>query len=163
VTLYEWIWLATAAWALHGLEEYVFGWAGWAESILRLRAGWSYLVVANAVALVLGVAAAEIAPQLPGFALCFPALLLVHVLFLHVVPVLRSGGKFSPGLITAIALLFPISFACYRSVQQAGILTGEMLLASFAGGASLAALPGLFLHLRDRPYFVGSSRGNHRA
>lgn len=154
MTLDELIWIAMAAYALHVLEEYVFDWATWARLVLNLPVRWNHFYITNAVVMVLGAMAAEIAPQMPALALCFPALLAINAVFLHVAPLIRFKGRFSPGVMTAAGLLLPAAALCYRAAYLSGLLTGGALLLSFIGGALLTAAPIAFLKLKDLPYFV---------
>ena len=58
--------------------------------------------------IILGIAAAEVAPQMPILALCFPALMLVNGTFFHLLPVLLMKGHFFPGLLTTVLLFYPV-------------------------------------------------------
>ena len=167
ITLDQLCWIATAAYAVHALEEYIFNWKAWARHALRLSVDWPTFYLANSVVIVLGVVSAQIAPQAPVLALCFPALLLINATFFHVLPVLVMKGRFSPGLFTALLLFYPIGILCYHAVFQTGLLTGPALLGSFLGGALLMAMPLVFLKLKSRRYFLpakrwGSSSGSER-
>jgi hypothetical protein len=167
ITLDQLCWIATAAYAVHALEEYTFNWKAWAHGALRLQCDWPTFYLATSVVMVLGIVSAQIAPQMPILALCFPALLLINATFFHVLPVLLMRGRFSPGLLTAVLLFYPIGILCYRAVFQTGLLTGRALLSSFLGGALLMAVPLVFLKLKNRPYFLpakrwGSSSGSER-
>ena len=92
-------------------EEFVFDWQNWARNVLHLSAQWGDFYITNVVVIVLGTAAAEIAPALPAVALGFPALMLINATFFHVAPVIWTRGRFSPGVITAVLLFFPLGLA----------------------------------------------------
>ena len=154
ITLDQLCWIATAAYAVHALEEYTFNWRDWARRALKVPCDWPTFYLTNSVVIVLGVVSAQIAPQAPILALFFPALLLINATFFHVLPFLRMKGRFSPGLLTAVLLFYSIGLLCYRAVFQTGLLTGQTLLTSFLGGALLMAVPVVFLKLKNRPYFL---------
>jgi hypothetical protein len=146
-------WLATAAYAIHVIEEFVFNWRDWARNVLHLPAEWSDFYLTNAVVMVLGIVAAETALRLPMVALAFPALMLINATFFHVMPFLVKKGRFSPGLITALLLFYPIGVAGYCIASRAGVLSSANLWGSLLLGALLMAVPIVFLKLKDRPYF----------
>jgi hypothetical protein len=153
MSLTDLMWLATAAYALHILEEYQLNWRDWARGVLGLPVEWSDFYVTNALVVVLGIVAASIATHCPGVALAFPALMLINATFFHVAPVLWKRGRFSPGLITAIVLFYPIGVACYWRVAHNGGLRMRALIGSLVLGALLMAFPVVLLKIKDRPYF----------
>ena len=101
--------------------------------------------------IVLGIVAANLAEAAPALALSFPAL--INGIFFHVVPVIVTRGRFSPGLFTAIVLLLPIGLTCYRVASDAGKLDLVSLVSSLLIGAGLMATPIVLLRIKDRPYF----------
>ena len=143
------LWLCLAAYGVHILEEFVFDWRNWAHNVLHLPAQWNDFYIANALVIVLGVAAAEIAPVWPVVALGFPALMLINATFFHVAPFAWTRGRFSPGLITAVLLFFPLGI---YSVRVTGV-EGLTLVLAFVVGATLMATPIVFLKLKEKPYF----------
>jgi hypothetical protein len=147
------IWLATACYGLHILEEYQLDWRGWARTALKLPVEWSDFYVVNALVIVLGIVAAELAATSPALALAFPAVMLVNATFFHVLPFARSGGHFSPGLITAVVLFYPVATACYWCAAAQGAVGIAGLLGSLALGAVLMAFPIVLLQIKDKPYF----------
>lgn len=102
------LWLCVAAYGVHILEEFVFDWENWARNVLRLPVQWNGFYGTNALVIVLGIVAAEIAPVWPVAALAYPALMVINASFFHVVPFVFAGGRFSPGLITALLLFVPL-------------------------------------------------------
>jgi Protein of unknown function with HXXEE motif len=146
-------WLATAIYALHVIEEFVFDWRGWARAVLKLPVEWSTFYVTNGAVIVLGVVSANLADAWPALALSFPALMLINAIFMHILPFLLKKGRFSPGLVTAVLLFLPCGFYCYRAVNLAGLLSSPTLLTSIAIGAGLMAFPIVCLKLSQRPYF----------
>jgi hypothetical protein len=152
MSLTDLLWLATAAYALHILEEYQLNWRDWARGVLRLPVEWSDFYVVNALVVVLGIVAANLAADRPWLALAFPAVMLINGTFFHVLPTIRSGGRFSPGLATAIVLFYPIGIACYLRAANTGMGTGA-LIGSLVLGAVLMAIPIVLLEIKDRPFF----------
>jgi hypothetical protein len=73
-----------------------------------------HFYVTHALVIVLGAVAAELAATQPMLALAFPAVMLINATFFHVGPFLTTRGRFSPGLITAVVLFYPIGIACFR-------------------------------------------------
>lgn len=143
------MWLCVAAYGLHIVEEFVFDWRNWARNVLHLLAQWGDFYITNALVIVLGIVAAEIAPTLPAVALGFPALMLINATFFHVAPVLWTRGRFSPGLITALLLFFPLGVETIRAAHADALALGT----AFGIGALLMATPIVFLKLKERPYF----------
>jgi hypothetical protein len=153
MNLAHWIWLATAAYGIHALEEFILDWRDWARAVIRLPVEWAHLYVVNFLVIVLGIVAANLAEVTPVLALSFPALMLINGIFFHVVPVIVTRGRFSPGLFTAIVLLLPIGLTCYRLASDAGKLDLVSLVSSLLIGAALMATPIVLLRIKDRPYF----------
>jgi hypothetical protein len=143
------IWLCLAAYSVHVLEEFVFDWQNWARNVLHLPAQWGDFYITNAVVMVLGIVAAEIVPTWPAVALGFPALMLINATFFHVAPVVWTRGRFSPGLITALLLFFPLGIGSMRAAHA----DGAALATAFTVGALLMVTPIVFLKLKGRPYF----------
>ena len=54
-------WLLLLAYALHMLEEFMLDWRDWAAGVLGLPVSWPDFYVTNAVVVVLGIGAAEVA------------------------------------------------------------------------------------------------------
>jgi hypothetical protein len=144
MTLNELLWLATACYGIHILEEYQLNWRDWARAVIGLPVEWNDFYVVNALVIVLGVVAANLAQSWPGIALAFPALMLINATFFHVLPTLRARGRFSPGLFTAFILFYPVGIACYWRAASDGTL---------GAGALLMASPVVLLKIKDRPYF----------
>jgi hypothetical protein len=152
VSLTELIWLATACYGVHILEEYQLDWRGWARTTLKLPVEWTDFYVVNALVIVLGIVAANLA-AVPMLALAFPALMLINATFFHVLPFLRTKGRFSPGLISAVVLFYPVGIAGYWRAAADRVLDSETVIGSLAIGALLMACPVVLLLIKDRPYF----------
>jgi hypothetical protein len=153
MSLTDLMWLATAGYGLHILEEYQLNWRDWARAVVALPVEWSDFYVVNALVIVLGIVAANLAASWPGIALAFPAVMLINATFFHVLPTLRTDGRFSPGLFTAVVLFYPIGFACYWRAAADGALGASALIGSLVLGAVLMASPIVLLKIKDRPYF----------
>ena len=142
-------WLALAAYALHILEEYTFDWRNWARAVLGLPVEWNEFYITNAVVMV----QAELAPTLTIAPLAFAAVMLINATFFHVLPVIRARGRFSPGLVTALLLFYPIGIAEFLQAHAEGRLTTTLGVGAFLLGAALMAFPIVMLKLKDRKYF----------
>jgi hypothetical protein len=153
VSLTDLIWLATACYGLHILEEYQLNWRDWARGVIGLPVEWRDFYVVNALVLVLGIVAANLSASSPGLALAFPALMLINATFFHVLPMVRTRGRFSPGLFTAVALFYPVGIACYWRAAADGALGSAALAGSVVLGALLMASPIVLLKIKDREYF----------
>lgn len=146
-------WLSTAAYAIHVIEELMFDWKGWARAVLHLPVEWNIFYVTNAAVMIMGIVAAEIAPRLPLLALSFPALMLINATFFHVAPFVTKRGRFSPGLLSAILLFYPLGTECFRVARSNGAVTLQEVLEAFLIGALLMATPIVFLKVKNKPYF----------
>jgi hypothetical protein len=153
MSLTDLLWLATAAYGIHILEEYQLNWRDWARAVIRLPVEWSDFYVVNALVIVFGIVAANLAGHCPGLALAFPALMLINATFFHVLPTLWSRGRFSPGLLTAVVLFYPIGVACYWRAAHDGTLRTRALIGSLVLGALLMASPIVLLKIKDLRYF----------
>jgi hypothetical protein len=78
---------------VHVLEEFVLDWRSWVRHVLQLPE-WNDFYVTNALVIVLGLAAAEIASVWPTVALGFSALMLTNATFFHVYPFAWRRGRF---------------------------------------------------------------------
>jgi Protein of unknown function with HXXEE motif len=147
--LTEFAWLALAAYAVHILEEYTFDWRNWARAVIGLPVEWSDFYVTNAAVVVLGIAQAGLSESLSIAPLSFAALMLINATFFHVLPFIRTKGRFSPGLVTAVLLFYPVGIAEFVVMRPP---ITEVIVA-FAIGALLMASPIVMLNLKNRPYF----------
>ncbi|CCD95557.1 membrane hypothetical protein [Bradyrhizobium sp. ORS 375] len=153
MTLTTLAWLAVAAYGAHILEEYTFDWRNWARAVMKLPVEWSDFYVTNALVVVLGAVQAELAATWPIAALAYAALMIINAVFFHVLPFVRSGGRFSPGLATALLLFFPVAIAMWRRAWSDGVIDGATAAAAVVTGALLMAYPVVMLNLRSKPYF----------
>ena len=154
MNLAHWLWLATAVYGIHALEEFILNWRDWARAVIGLPVEWSHFYVVNFLVIILGVVAANVADAAPALALSFPALMLINGILFHIVPMIFTRGRFSPGVFTAIVLLLPTGFACYRVVNDAEQLDSFSLVLSLVIGAALMATPIVLLRIKSRPYFL---------
>jgi hypothetical protein len=121
--------------------------------VIKLPVEWSDFYVTNAAVIALGIAQAELSPTLPLAPLMFASLMLINAVFFHILPFVRMGGRFSPGLVTAILLFFPIGIAVWRKAAHDAALDWTTVTLAIVGGAALMAYPIIMLNLKDRPYF----------
>jgi Protein of unknown function with HXXEE motif len=96
MSLQTWAWIATAAYALHTMEEYMFDLRDWARAVIGLPVEWGDFYIANAAVIILGIVAAELAPTLVVAALAFVALMLINGIFFHIAQVIRTREGFRP-------------------------------------------------------------------
>ena len=146
-------WLAFAAYAVHILEEYTLDWRNWARSVLGLPVEWTDFYLTNALVVVLGLIQAEMAPTLVIAPLAFAALMLINATFFHVMQVIRARGRFSPGVVTAVVLFYPLGIGEFVAAHREGRLSMGAALMAFAIGAVLMAFPIVLLQLKRRAYF----------
>ena len=146
------LWLCVAVYAVHVLEEYEFDWRNWARNVIKLPAQWPDFYLVNALAIVLGIAAANLVRQ-PALALAFPALMLINATFFHVLPMLVTRGRYSPGVFTAVVLFYPLGIACFHRALSAGLVGWRGVVLAFVIGALLMASPVVLLKLKSKPYF----------
>lgn len=153
MSLTDLMWLATACYGIHVLEEYALNWRDWARAVMGLPAEWNDFYVVNALVIILGACAANLAARAPGLALGFAALMLINATFFHVWPMIRARGRFSPGAFTAVVLFYPVGAACYWRASVDGALGAANLAGSLALGALLMAAPVVLLLIKDKSYF----------
>jgi hypothetical protein len=151
-------WLGLLAYAMHILEEYMLDWKDWARSQIGLPVEWNDFYVTNGIVIVFGIVQAALVPTLPIVAMSFAGLMLINATFFHVLPFIRGGGRFSPGLFTAVALFFPIGLETYRVALSTGAVSARAALAGLVAGALLMAYPIVLLRLRSLPYFIQDGR-----
>ena len=147
-----WLWVATAAYGLHALEEFMLDWKTWANKVLKLPVDWPIFYVVNALVVVLGIIAAEIGWRLSALSLAFPALMLINAVFFHILPFVVKK-KFSPGLISAVCLFLPLGSWLFYGANRDGVLTTTTAIIAVALGAGLMAYPIILLKLKDKPFF----------
>jgi hypothetical protein len=135
------------------MEEYTFDWRNWARAVIKLPVEWSDFFVTNSVVIALGIAQAQLAPVLPLAPLVFASLMLINAVFFHILPVVGTGGRYSPGVATAVVLFFPAGIAVWRQAAKDGVLDWHTGALAVLIGALLMAYPIVMLHLRSRPYF----------
>jgi hypothetical protein len=153
MSLSDLAWLAIAAYAVHVLEEYTLDWRNWARAVIKLPVEWNDFYVTNMVVIILGIVQAQLATTLPLAPLSYAAVMLINATFFHVGPFAITKGRFSPGLITAVFLFYPIGLGCYWQAASLGLLTAKTLLTSIFAGGILMAFPIVLLRLKSKPYF----------
>ncbi|RAI43235.1 HXXEE domain-containing protein [Rhodoplanes roseus] len=158
MTLADLAWLSMAAYAIHILEEYTFDWRNWARAVIGLPVEWPDFYVTNSVVVALGIAQAMLAPTLPWAPLVYAALMIINAIFFHILPFVKTRGRFSPGLITAVLLFLPLGIAVFRAAGAQGDLDATTVTGAILGGALLMASPVVMLNLKGRPYFDQRNR-----
>lgn len=153
MTLADWLLICTAAYTLHAFEEFELDWRDWARAIIKLPVEWHDFYVVNFSVIVLGFIAAGLSAGVTWVALAFPALMLINATFFHILPMVRTGGRYSPGVFTAVVLFFPIAIATYWSAANGGLLDAWAVVGSLMIGAVLMAMPIVLLNIKSRPYF----------
>jgi len=153
MSLTDLIWLATAFYAIHVAEEFMLNWRDWARAVIGLPVEWSDFYIVNSIVVVLGIVAANLSVTWPAVALAYPGLMLINAVFFHILPVIRTGGRYSPGVATAVVLFLPLGIAAYWTALANGSVGVGGGIASLAIGAALMALPIVLLNIKDRPYF----------
>jgi hypothetical protein len=146
-------WLAVAAYALHIMEERILNWLGSARKSLDITLDAELYRTVEAVFLITGAAAAMLSATQPIFALSFAAFLLANAIFFHIWPMIRTGGHFSPGIITSVFFFLPIGWAQYALSP----LQPRDYVLSIVIGVVLIFSPLLLMKLREHPSFGGGS------
>ena len=147
------LWIAIVAYGAHIMEETALDWRGWARSVSHVDVELGVFYTGNALIILLGIVCAEVARTMPMIALAYPALMIINATFFHVGTFLWTRGRFSPGLISAVVLFYPIGIWCYKSAADAGVLTRENLVGSLLLGALIMATPIALLKARTVTYF----------
>ncbi|GAU86193.1 HXXEE domain-containing protein [Bosea sp. BIWAKO-01] len=151
-------WLGMAAYAAHILEEYTLDWRGWSHAVLGLPTEWSDFYVTNGVVVALGIAQAMLAATLPLAPLGWAGLMLINGILMHIIPFIRTRGRFSPGLVTAVLFFLPLGAITFWTAWTTGIASvGDIGLGLLIGGLTLA-FPICMLLVRSRPYFRQDAR-----
>jgi hypothetical protein len=94
-----------------------------------------------------------LASTLPLAPLIYASLMLVNALFFHVLPMLATRGRFSPGAVTAVTLFLPVGVAVWRRAALDEKLDVATAALAIVGGALLMAYPIVMLNLKSKPYF----------
>ena len=145
------LWIATAAYGLHILEEYA-NLRGWARNILKLPVDWNTFYVVNALVVVLGFCCAVVGWRRPEFAMAFPAVMVVNATVFHVLPVLTTR-IFSPGVITAVILFYPVAGWAYYGAWTDNALDTWVAVSSSILGILLMACPIILLKIKHLKVF----------
>ena len=146
-------WLAMLAYSIHMIEEFMLDWRNWARAVIKLPVEWDDFYVTNAVVVAFGIAQGMLAPTLPLIPLMFAALMLINAVFFHILPMIVTRGRYSPGVFTAVVLFFPSAIAVWHRAYLDGALDATTAVLAIGGGALLMAYPVAMLHLRQKPYF----------
>ena len=133
-------WLLTAAYAAHIAEEYFLDWRSWAMQVSGFELKWRDFAIANAVVIVIGIAASLIGFSLPMVSYLFVGLAAANAIIAHLGATIVKK-RFSPGLISSLLLFIPLSAWAYHIAAKKGILTIELLLVSLLGGTAIMSIP----------------------
>ncbi len=153
MTLSTLAWLAMAFYAIHIMEEFTFDWRNWARAVVGLPVEWPDFYVTNAVVVALGIAQAMLADELPLAPLSYAGLMLINAVFFHILPMIRTRGRYSPGVFTAVVLFIPLSIAVFSTALSSGAAATSTAVLGLVIGALLMAYPVTMLNLRSKPYF----------
>lgn len=153
MTLSTLAWLGMAAYAAHVLEEYMLDWRNWARIVLGLPAEWNDFYVTNCVVIALGIAQAMLAPALPLAVLSYAGLMLINGTLMHIVPFIRTRGRFSPGVVTAVIFFWPLGIATYWTALSSGLANLWTVVVGLLIGGLTLAFPVVMLIVRSKPYF----------
>jgi hypothetical protein len=146
-------WLGMAAYAAHILEEYILDWRNWAKHVLGLPAEWNDFYVTNGIVVSFGIAQAMLAPTLPLAVLSYAGLEFINGLFMHVLPFIRTKGRFSPGLFTSVLFFIPLSVTTFWTAYASGIASIAEIFLGLVSGGLLLAYPIVMLIVKSWPYF----------
>lgn len=146
------LWIATAAYGLHMIEETIYNWHDWVRRVLGLQAEWSEFYIVNAIVIVLGVSCAMVGWRKPAAALAFPAFMLVNAVLFHITPVIVTG-TYSPGVFTAVALFLPIGTWAYWGAWRDGVLTKQAIVISGVLGFVTMLFPIVLQATKHLPFF----------
>jgi hypothetical protein len=134
------LWILTAAYALHIVEEYFFDFRGWARRVSGFEVEWAEFFVVNAAVIVLGFACSAVGYAYPYFSYLLPGLALVNALFAHIGSSVVKR-VYSPGLVTSLALFIPLSLWAYWDAWSKGMIGVPHIAVSLVGGLALMACP----------------------
>ena len=141
VSFYRLIWLMPAAFALHICEEWFGGFAYWVTHVAGGEMSPSAFLVNNAafMAILLGLTAAAAFTRKPlaVFLLLFWASANLFWDFLFHVATVPIFDRYSPGLVTATLLYFPISYAVARAALAECVLPRAAFATACGLGAGL--------------------------
>jgi hypothetical protein len=146
------LWIAVAAYGLHMLEEYELNWRDWARNVLKLPVDWTSFYIVNFLVVVLGGSCAMVGWRRPEFALAFPAVMLVNATVFHVAPVLKTR-IFSPGVVTAVLLFYPVAGWAYYAAWVDHALDTWVAVSSAVLGILLMASPVVLLKIKHFKVF----------
>lgn len=153
MTLTDLLWICTIAYGIHALEEFMLDWRDWARAVIKLPVTWPDFYVVNSLVVVLAICCAQVAATQPALALALPALMLINATFFHVLPMITTRGRYSPGVFTAVVLFYPLGFWAYERALSTSAVTARGVILSFVIGALLMASPIVLLHIKSKPYF----------
>lgn len=142
-TFYRLIWLMPASFAAHISEEWIGGFPAWVSHIAGGQMSRQAFIENNAffmaVLLLLTFFASYARSRWTAFVLISWASANLFWDFLFHLGATPFWGVYSPGLITATLLYFPVSFFVARAALEEGVLPKGELIGASATGAALMA------------------------
>jgi hypothetical protein len=142
-------WMLTLAYAIHIAEEYFMDWRSWTMQISGLEMKLHEFAIANAIVIVLGITASIIGFSRPLVSYLFVGLAATNAVIAHLATTIAKK-RFSPGLISSLALFIPLSVWAYYIAEKKGLLTVELLVVSLLGGVAITSVPVIFQLLKSR-------------
>lgn len=135
------LWLMPAAYAAHILEEYCFGFTGWVNGTLHGQFTVPLFLVNNGLfmAILLGVclwASCSTGGLAAFLFLCWSSANLFWNFIFHLATT-AIFDRYSPGLVTAVLLYYPITVAVAWAAWKSGRLAPGSIAGAFAAGAGL--------------------------
>ena len=79
-------------------------------------------------------------------------------MLMHVIPFIRTRGRFSPGLITSVLFFLPLSITTFWTAWAAGIASIAEIGLGLLVGALTLAFPICMLIMKSWPYFRQDGR-----
>lgn len=133
------IWLMPASFALHIVEEYAAGFPGWVGEVFGSSMTGPSFLENNALfmAILLSLTLWTVrrpSPVAAFFLLSWASGNLFWNFIFHLATTVLYG-RYSPGLVTAVLLYFPVSYIVSRTALKERVLT----LAAFIGAVSIGA------------------------
>ena len=146
-------WLAMASYSIHIIEEYTFNWRNWARAVIAFPLNGTIFTSPTRSSSRSGSRKRCWRRHCRGRRSIFASLMLINAVMFHIFPVVRFKGRFSPGVVTAVVLFFPLGIAMWRRAAGDGSVDPAAIIIGVGGGALLMAAPIVMLNLRSKPYF----------
>jgi hypothetical protein len=132
--------LLTISYGIHIAEEYFLDFRSWVKDAAGTDMSWREFAIANTAVIILGIIASIIGFSNPTLSYIFVGLTATNALLAHIGSTIIKR-RFSPGLITSVALFIPLSIWAYREAYEKGIITPLFMFISLGGGILLMGIP----------------------